>query len=132
MRTLDPERGETGAMAREADVHEVVGQRLALLRKQKGISQREIAKRLEVTQPLVSGWERGESRLNSETILRLSEILEISADELLGVAKAGQARQATQARRITKRLHAISKLPKRDQEALLRTIDAFLRGAGAA
>lgn len=124
--TLDPIQGEGTGMAKVPEVHEAVGQRLARLRKDKGISQREIARRLEVTQPLVSGWERGASRLNSETILRLSEILEVSTDELLGLGKATQQKQAGQTRRIAKRIHAITRLPKRDQEALLRTIDAFL------
>lgn len=112
--------------ARTRTAQETLGQRLARLRKEKGITQIELAARLGVSQPLVSEWERDALRLNSETILALVEILEVSADELLGLEKSKTGNGAAPARRFTRRLQAITRLPKRDQEALLRTLDAFL------
>ncbi len=39
--------------------------------------------------------------------------------------------QARHSRRFLRRLEQLSALPKRDQDALLRTIDAFLAARGA-
>lgn len=52
------------------------------------------------------------------------------ADELLGSDKTqGSNKHLIQNKRIYKKLCDIDKLPKRDQEALLRTINAFLASA---
>jgi transcriptional regulator with XRE-family HTH domain len=114
-------------MARERkSAQETPGTRLARLRRDKGITQIELAERLGVTQSVVSDYERDALRLNSELIVQLIEILGVSADELLGVAKAPKSSAPIKNRRLYRQLQSIEKLPKRDQQALLRTIDAFL------
>lgn len=110
---------------------ETLGQRLARLRKEKGITQVELAKMLDTTQPVVSDYERGLLRLHGELIIQLAGILEVSADELLGLEqlqRAGPARD----RRLARRLQAFDKLPKRDRDTLTRTVDAFLERAQVA
>jgi hypothetical protein len=66
--------------------------------------------------------------LHGELIVKLAEILNCSVDEILGlrerIAPTGGSN-----RRSIRRLQQIDLLPKRDQEALLRTIDAFLSKA---
>src|SRR5438034_2484544 len=64
---------------------ETVGQRLARLRRERGLTQVELAERLGIAQPIVSDYERGELRLHGQLIVRLTEILGVSADELLGL-----------------------------------------------
>jgi len=105
------------------------GARLARLRRDKGTTQIELAERLGVTQSVVSDYERDVLRLNSELIVQLIEILGVSADELLGVAKASTGGAPIKNRRLYRQLQNIEKLPKRDQQALLRTIDAFFAKA---
>jgi len=50
-------------------------------------------------------------------------------NEILGLEKNGKTETAVKNRRLHRRLQAIDKLPRRDQEALLRTIDAFISKA---
>jgi len=64
---------------------ETIAQHLGRLRREKGITQAEMAERLGISQPIVSDYERGELRLHGELIVKLVEILDCSADELLGV-----------------------------------------------
>lgn len=104
---------------------ETIAQRFGRLRREKGITQAEMAEMLGVSQPIVSDYERGELRLHGELIVRLAEILDCSADELLGLQER-KAATGSGNRRILRRLQRIEALSKRDQEALLRTIDAFL------
>lgn len=102
-----------------------IGARLARLRKEKGITQVEMAQRLGVAQPVVSNYERGSFRLHGELIVQLARILEVSTDELLGVEPRPRA-AVPRDRRLLRRLEAFDTLPKRDRDALTRTIDAFL------
>jgi transcriptional regulator with XRE-family HTH domain len=107
------------------DVAETVGQRLARLRKERGITQGELAQRLGISQPNISFYETGELRLHADVIIELTHILGVSADELLGLEKAPRP-AAVKDRRVLQRLALIDRLPKRDRTALLRTINAFL------
>lgn len=117
-------------MAREHKAgQETPGARVARLRKDKGITQIELAEHLGVTQSVVSDYERDALRLNSDLIVQLIEILGVSADELLGVVKAPASTGPIKNRRLYRQLQSIENLPKRDQQALLRTIDAFLSKA---
>lgn len=104
-----------------------LGTRIAKLRKDRGLTQVELAKKLKIAQPILSNYERGKLRPNHNVLAALSKVLQVSTDELLGL----QATKGTAPlnRRFLKRLQAIDKLPRRDQEALLRTIDAFLHKA---
>lgn len=60
------------------------GERLKMIRKQAGLSQKSLASRLHVSQQSVWKWERSESSPNPETLARIAEIFDISADYLLG------------------------------------------------
>jgi transcriptional regulator with XRE-family HTH domain len=102
-----------------------LGQRIASIRKERGFTQVELAEKLGVIQSVVSSYEIGRVRPAPEMILKLSAALDVSADQLLG--RPGKEKPAESVdRRFLRRLRLMKKLPKRDQDALLRTIDAFI------
>ena len=53
------------------------------LRKQKGFSQEQLANRLNVSRQTISKWEVGESTPDMENLVAISELFEISLDELV-------------------------------------------------
>jgi transcriptional regulator with XRE-family HTH domain len=110
---------------------ETIAQRLARLRRERGVTQQEMAERLGVSQPVVSDYERGELRLHGELIVTLARILGVSTDEILGYTPAPRTNGAVKNRRILRRLQQLDRLPTRDQQAVLRTLDAFLAKARA-
>ena len=57
--------------------------RLYELRKQKGFSQEELANRVNVSRQTVSKWEIGDSTPDMEKLIALSDLFEISLDELM-------------------------------------------------
>ena len=57
--------------------------KLYKLRKQKGFSQEELANRLNVSRQTISKWEVGESTPDMENLVAISELFEISLDELV-------------------------------------------------
>lgn len=111
--------------AMAAKTQETFGQRLARLRKERGITQVELAEHVEITQPVISSYERDFTRPSIDTIVRLAKVLKLSTDELL-LGQKTQKAEPTVSRKILKRVIKIQGLPRRDQDALLRTIDAFL------
>jgi hypothetical protein len=63
-------------------------------------------------------------------LVRIAETLAISVDELLGVkATPPPPIPVLKDKRLRRRIHQIDRLSKRDREALIRTIDAFLARA---
>lgn len=110
---------------------ETLGQRIARLRKERGFTQVELAKRIGIIQTLVSDYERDRLRPHAEMVVRFAISLDVTTDELLGRAPPTRQAQTIKNRRFLRRLQLIDKLPARDQEALLRTIDAFLAKAKA-
>lgn len=112
---------------------ESFGQRLARLRKERGFTQVEFAEKAETIQAIISDYERDKLRPYADVVVRFALVLGVSADELLGIqARTASSRRGPRPnRRFLRRLESLDSLPKRDQDALLRTIDAFLaRGAG--
>ncbi len=65
------------------------GAMLAALRKEKGMTQLELAEQMGVTDKAVSKWERDLSFPDVTSLPRLAEILEVSVDELMQ-GKAGK------------------------------------------
>ena len=62
-------------------------QRLKQLRKEMGLSQKSLSEHLGVTQQAVGKWETGRSSPDPATLARLAELLETSADYLLGISE---------------------------------------------
>ncbi len=52
-----------------------IGERITMLRKEKDISQTELAKRLDVSRQAVSKWEQGQSSPDTAKLIQLAEIL---------------------------------------------------------
>ena len=62
-------------------------QRLKELRTQMGLSQRAVAKQLDLSPSIISGYETGERTPSAEIILALSYLYRCSTDYLLGKEK---------------------------------------------
>lgn len=60
-----------------------LGERLAKLRKEKGLSQEEVADKINVTRQTVSKWELDQSLPDFDRIMPLCKLYNISSDELL-------------------------------------------------
>lgn len=108
---------------------ETLGQRLTRIRKEKGLTQQQVAERTGLIQVLVSDYERDRLRLSAEMAIRFATVLGVTTDELLyrKPAKPQPPRQVS--RRFLRRMEQIEKLPPLQQTTLLRTIDTFLRAA---
>lgn len=111
-----------------------IGQRLAALRKAKGLTQVDVAAALGLAQGLLSKYETGDLLLHGELIVEFARVLGVSSDDILGIESKRTAKPTLPAvdKTLARRLAQLQALPRRDRDALLRTLDAFLSKARAA
>ena len=111
---------------RKVQADEWDGARLARLRKAAGYTQAELAEAIEgVSRRMVAYYETEAEHPPAALLASLARTLGASVDELLGIKDVKVPKNAP-SRRVIRRLERIEELPKRDQDALLRTIDALL------
>ena len=60
-----------------------LSEKISALRKQRGLSQEDLATMMSITRQAVSRWEQGESVPDIDNIVRLSSIFKVSTDYLL-------------------------------------------------
>lgn len=64
----------------------MIAETIKLLREQAGITQAQLAKRLNITRSSVNAWEMGISAPSMQYIVELANIFKVSTDYLLGVS----------------------------------------------
>ena len=64
-----------------------IGANIAAFRREKGITQAELAEKLNYTDKAVSKWERGESIPDVTTLVQVAELFSVSLDELAGISQ---------------------------------------------
>lgn len=96
-----------------------------------GLSQRELARALDVHHSNVGFWERTGVPPRSDLLAAMAEILGVSVDALLGENPRAKAAAAAPAGRARLAFTAVSKLPKRQQEKILSVVEAFVGQAKA-
>lgn len=109
---------------------ETLGQRLARIRKERGLTQVELAERTGLIQVVVSDYERGRLRLPADMAVRFAEVLGVSTDELLRPKRKEAAPPGKKpSLKLVRRMEQIEALPTYQQRALLMTIDTFIAAA---
>ena len=61
-----------------------MGEMISTLRREKGMTQKELADKLNITDKAVSKWERDITYPDTQTIPKLADIFGVSVDDLLG------------------------------------------------
>ena len=68
-----------------------LGNRLAQIRKQAGLTQEEVASKLGVSRQAVSRWEKGEASPDTENLIALADLYNVTLDDLVRGGKAEEA-----------------------------------------
>ena len=97
------------------------GKRMGEIRKQKKMSQDDLAKAIGTISVTVGRYERDEVKPSIEVAAKIADALEVSLDYL-----AGNSNQLLE-KNIVKRITDIQQLPADDKAHLFALMDAFLR-----
>lgn len=103
-----------------------IGQRLKLLRQEKGMTQQELAEALGMTQPNVSAIERGARGATLHQVIRFAKALGASTDEVLLREKAPTPGKRPP-KKLVQQLQRIQELPRGDQKIILQLLDGLLK-----
>lgn len=107
---------------------ETFGTRLAALRKAAGYSQREFAEEIGISHRMVAYYEAQTDHPPAHLLPTIAKALHLTTDQVLGLEPV-QKRQPPLNQQLLRKMKKIEQLPPRDQRPLLRTIDAYLKGA---
>ena len=105
-----------------------IGARIAELRKERGLSQSDLAEKIHVSQALLSAYELGKARIGADVVRAIAAGLKVSADDLLDLNGQRKIEDLPNPR-ILRRLAHFNYLPRRKQDSLLDTIDSVLETA---
>jgi transcriptional regulator with XRE-family HTH domain len=120
-----------GIIATMAIKHEAffkeMGARIAQARKERGLTQQQLADALGVSQQTLAHYEVGRVGVGAPMLPRLSELLDLSFDEiLLGQPTIRLPGKRGPASRIEQQLDAITRLPKARQKFVSEMLDTVL------
>jgi len=103
-----------------------LGQRIAQARQQAGLSQNELAAKLDISRSLIAQWERSAVALKTEQLLALADIFGITIDSLLGRNQATAKRGPGPVGRARHVFDRVSKLPRATQQRILANVEDAL------
>ena len=105
------------------------GRRLAALRKSKGLSQSQLAKLIGTNREMIDYYERRAVNPALQFIEQAAEALEVSVAELLGSETKAARSKPGPTPQLQLRFERIKKLPRKDQEFVIRFLDTVLERA---
>ncbi len=107
------------------------GQRLAAIRRSKGLSQRELAERLGVTREMIDYYERRAPNPALDFIERAAAALGVSVAELLGSQPHTMRAKPGPVSQLERRVEQVKLLPRKKQQLILEFLDAILNAEKA-
>jgi len=104
-----------------------LGQRIAALRRERGLTQVQLAEHLGVAQQTLAHYEAGRLRLLAGVLTTLAEHLGVSVETLIGtpIKRSGAGKRGP-APKIQQQLEQVSRLPKAKQRAIVQLLDSML------
>lgn len=109
-----------------------LGARIAALRKAQGITQVQLAEKLEISQQTLQSYECGRRRVPVSTMTAVARNLDVSLDELFDVpSRSGTAKTATKrgpAPKWQQQIEQIATLPRAKQQVVMQMLDGLLAG----
>jgi transcriptional regulator with XRE-family HTH domain len=102
------------------------------MRKNRGLSQQQLAARLETTREIIDYYERRSLNPSLAFIERSAQALEVSVAELLGSEPKHRRNRPGPSPQLAQRLEQIRLLPRKEQEFVIRFLDTVLERAGRA
>lgn len=100
-------------------------ERLKNLRKEAGLTQVDVAEKLGISQPAYASWERGVKKPTQENLIKLSKILYVSVDYLLGNTESKQTSDVLEDIELLFRMNS-KDLTKEEKEIFKRELIEFI------
>lgn len=107
-----------------------LGERITQARQLAGLTQQQLAEKLGITQRVVAYWEREAVSLRADQLSKLADILDTTADALLG-KQASSKRSNGPVGKARQVFEELSKLPRHHQDQIVKVVTALVTQAKA-
>ena len=112
----------------EKDFHRQLGERIAAVRGERGLTQVQLADHLGVSQQQVLSFEKGRRRVPVSLLPLLAETLGVSIEHLLG--QEAQLAKRGPTPKLQQQLERLNELPRSKQRFVSEMLDTVLQQAG--
>jgi transcriptional regulator with XRE-family HTH domain len=112
------------AMAASPEFRKALGQRIKATRKERGMTQKELAQRMGFSYQQLNKYEGGFNVPSADQLQRFAQELDVSADFLLTGLHPNQA--APSNLRLAERLRIAEQFPNDEQETVIKLLDAMI------
>lgn len=102
-----------------------VGERIAKLRRERGLTQTELGKLVNVSNRVISYYECETKKPPSHLLPEIAKALRVTTDELLGTGRKRAERPEPPSGRLWRTLRLVERLPKKEQQTILRLIESL-------
>ncbi|MGH8178552.1 MAG: helix-turn-helix domain-containing protein [Steroidobacter sp.] len=106
-----------------------LGARIAQLRKDRGLTQAQLAQVLELTQQMIASYEVGRRRVPVSLLPAIADALTISIEELIGRSPARASAKRGPAPKLQQQIERIGQLPKAQQRFVMQMLETVLAQA---
>jgi transcriptional regulator with XRE-family HTH domain len=103
-----------------------LGQNIRLLRKQKGLTQVELAKKLDCSQAVITAYESSKKKPAIDTLSRLADVLGVTIDQIIGKKNVPQQKTTVKSPKLWKKFTQVEQLPTTDKRTVFRMIDGLI------
>jgi transcriptional regulator with XRE-family HTH domain len=104
------------------------GQRMATLRQQKGLTQIQLAERMNTTQKMIDYYERRSPNPTLDVMQKIPAALELSVTELLGeeAVTVRAPRKSGPTSKVQQVFDEVARLPRRQQDKIVEVVSALM------
>lgn len=106
------------------------GKRLSVLRKQRGLTQKELAENVGIKQYVIASYETGRSQMSLGLLHSVAKVLSIDPSELLGQPPT-QKNKPGPPTKLEKLTGQLSNLPRSKQKVVVDMLEGFLKQTGS-
>lgn len=107
---------------------QALGQRIAQLRKDKNLTQGQLAEHLDISQQHMASFEKGIRKIPASMLPVLAQLFMISTDELIGVKQAKAKRGPMP--KLQRQIELVATLPKAKQKFVSEMLDTVIQQQG--
>lgn len=113
----------------ERDFFIALGKRITSLRKERTITQTELAEQLGVSQQTVQAWEAGRRRIKVSSLPAVANIFSVSLEELFGATTESSLHKSVPTPKWQQQIEAIANLPQKKQQIISEMLSAMIAQA---
>jgi transcriptional regulator with XRE-family HTH domain len=103
-----------------------LGERISILRKQKGLSQTELAKLVDISYAQIGRYETKGAQPPAEILKKIADVLDTTTDFLISGDKDEKAKATLNDAELLQQFKEVDKMNNEDKSTIKKLIDAFI------